>query len=256
MCLLLIAKKFHPEYKLVVAANRDEFYARPSMPADFWNDHPSVLAGRDLKAGGTWLGITKKGNIATITNFREGLKEKNNASTRGLLAKDYLIGNQDPIDYLTEVTLKSSDYNGFNLIVGDIENLFYFSNKQGVIRELDNGTFGLSNGLLNSNWPKVLESKIKFEAHIKDDDLETEKLFDILNDRSTVDDQFLPNTGIDRRIEKILSAVFIKTENYGTRCSTVITVDRNNRTMFTERVFNNIDDGYTEVSYNFHIEVE
>jgi uncharacterized protein with NRDE domain len=254
MCLLLIAKKVHPDYKLVICANRDEFYERPSMPANFWNDHPKVLAGKDLKAGGTWLGINREGKLAAITNFRGGLKERNNAPTRGMLTADYLISNQNPVDYLKQIIQKANDYNGFNLVVGGVDNLYYLSNREGTIRKLENEIYGLSDGVLDSNWPKVLESKAKFEEVIKKKFISTEDLFDILSDRSTAEDQLLPNTGIDMIIEKTLSAVFIKTEKYGTRCSTVITVDRNNKTLFIERTFNNISDGYTEVSYNFQTE--
>src|SRR3989339_634825 len=129
MCLLVIAKDVNPNYKLIIAANRDEFYDRPTMPAKFWDDHSSILAGKDLQADGTWLGITKTGKIAAVTNFRDSLKQNDNAPTRGLLTADYLKGRTNPLDYLNNVKQRENDYNGFNLILSDIENLYYFSNK-------------------------------------------------------------------------------------------------------------------------------
>lgn len=256
MCLLLIAKDVNPNYKLIIAANRDEFYDRSTMPTHFWNDYPFILAGKDLKAGGTWLGITETGRISAITNFREGLKQKDNAPTRGLITADYLKGHANALDYLNNVKQKANDYNGFNFILGDTENLYYLSNKQSSIEKLENGFYGLSNGLLNSNWPKVLESKIKFENIIKKHDFSVEELFNILNDRSIAEDNLLPNTGVDLKIERILSAVFIKTEKYGTRCSTVIMVDPLNKVQFIERTFNPEDDKFSQFEYNFKLETE
>ena len=254
MCLLLIAKGIHTNYKIIIAANRDEFYDRPTMRAHFWNDSPSILAGKDMQAGGTWLGITKTGRISAITNFREGLQQKDNAPTRGLLPTDYLRGKINPLDYLNIVKQKANNYNGFNLILGDVENLYYFSNMQNSIEKLENGIYGLSNGLLNSNWPKIVESKIKFENVIRTNNFSAEELFNILNDRSIAKDDYLPNTGVDLNIERILSAVFIKTEKYGKRCSTVMTIERDNKVNIIERTFNNVDDNFTEAFYSFIIE--
>jgi len=253
MCLLLIAINSNPNYKLIIAANRDEFYGRPTMPAHFWNDYPSILAGKDIQAGGTWLGITKTGRISAITNIRKGLKQKDNAPTRGLLTADYLRNNIDPLDYLKIVKQIASNYNGFNLILGDTENFYYFSNMQGSIEKLENGIYGLSNGFLDSDWPKVVESKIKLENVIKANNFSPEELFNILNDRSIAEDNLLPNTGVDLEIERILSAVFIKTEKYGTRCSTVITIYKDDKVNFVERTFNNVNDNITETAYNFII---
>lgn len=254
MCLLLIANNSHPNYKLIIGANRDEFYNRPTEQAHFWEDKLNILAGRDLQARGTWLGISETGKIAALTNFREGLKQKDNAPTRGLLTVNYLKDFLKPADYLSKIKSISNEYNGFNLVLGEIENLYYFSNKRNLVEKLETGVYGLSNGLLDSNWPKVLESRIKFQEIIKKTDLLTDDVFKILSDRSIVEDEFLPDTGIPKEIEKILSAVFIKTEKYGTRCSTVVMVDSSNKVQFVERTFNPENDKFSQVEYNFKLE--
>ena len=253
MCLLLIANNSHPNYKLIIGANRDEFYNRPTAQAHFWEDKPTILAGRDLQARGTWLGISETGKIAAVTNFREGLKQKDNVPTRGLLTVNYLDDFLKPADYLSKIILTANEYNGFNLVLGETENLYYFSNKRNLIEKLENGIYGLSNGLLDSNWPKVLESKIKFQEIMKNTHLSTDDVFKILNDKSVVEDKLLPETGVSKELEKILSAVFIKTEKYGTRCSTVILVDSSNKVQFVERTFNPEDGKYAQVDYNFKL---
>ena len=253
MCLLLIGINSNPNFKLIIAANRDEFYGRTTWPAHFWVDYPSILAGKDLKAGGTWLGITKTGKIAAITNFREGLKPKDNVPSRGLLTLSFLAGKISGNDYLTAVQKNAFDYDGFNLILGSTDALYYFSNKQNLIEKLEDGIYGLSNGLLNSNWPKVVESKDKFRNALKSN-FSTNELFEILYDQSLPDEKLLPNTGIDFQIERVLSSVFIKTEKYGTRCSTVITIDNSDNVRFIERTFNPRNEMYEEIKFNFKID--
>lgn len=252
MCLLLIGINSNPSFKLIIAANRDEFYDRPTLPAHYWDSNPSILAGKDLKAGGTWLGITTSGKFAALTNFREGLKQKNNAPSRGLLTLNFLNNELPASVYINSVQKQSDEYDGFNLILGNAQALYYLSNKQNDIEKLEDGIYGLSNGLLNSNWPKVVESKDKFRNAIKNT-LTTDELFEILYDQSLPDENLLPDTGIDFKIERILSSIFIKTDKYGTRCSTVITVDRSDNVQFIERTFNPNDDGFSEVIFGFSI---
>ena len=161
MCLILFAYRSLPDYRLVLAANRDEFYDRPTRHVAFWDDAPEILAGRDLKAGGTWMGITKKGRFAAITNYRDSGMTIENAPSRGDLVKDFLIGKSRPHDYLESLQNKGQDYNGFNLIIGDGNELFYYSNRDGNIHNIEPGVHGLSNHLLNTPWPKVAQGSLQ-----------------------------------------------------------------------------------------------
>ena len=175
MCLIVFAYNVHPSYRLILAANRDEFYERPSAPADFWEDQPHVLAGRDLKEGGTWLGVTKKGKFAAITNYRDPASWKNNAPSRGGLVSSYLCGNQSTGEYLDKISRQAQLYNGYNLIVGDRHEIFAYSNR-GEKQKLETGIYGLSNHLLNSSWPKVFRGKklLKAALNKKGEELEAE----------------------------------------------------------------------------------
>jgi len=163
MCLIVFAYNVHPSYRLVLAANRDEFYERPSSSADFWKDYPQVLAGRDLKEGGTWLGITKSGKYAAVTNYRDPSSLKSDSLSRGRLVSSYLTGNQNPDKYLKNISSQVDKYDGFNLLLGDDNNLFVFSSRSDM-QKLKPGIYGLSNHLLDTNWPKVARSKKNAES--------------------------------------------------------------------------------------------
>jgi uncharacterized protein with NRDE domain len=238
MCLVLIALESHPEYSLILAANRDEFYERPTTPAGFWADHPSVLAGRDLKAGGTWLGIDKRGRLAAVTNYRQGERETPAPRSRGHLVSDFLTGDTEAAEYFERVQRDADLYNGFNLIAGDAGGFFYFSNREGRLRSLSPGVYGLSNHLLDTPWPKVAATKTAFGALLggRANEL-TGGLFSLFSDRSRAADDLLPSTGVSRDWERLLSSAFIATEQYGTRSSTVVLVGRDERTSFVERSF-------------------
>src|SRR3989304_5000215 len=235
MCLLLIANKIHPGYKLTIAANRDEFYKRPTLQANFWKENEKLLAGRDLEAGGTWMGITKAGRFSAITNFRDFHNpDKENAPSRGGLTTGFLLSDISSKKY-SENLLKNSDaFNGFNLIYGINTDLFYFSNQTNVVIKLPKGLFGLSNAMLDTDWPKVTESKKFISELISTNKISTQGLFKILADTKPAADGQLPDTGIGPEREKALSANFIKTPQYGTRCSTVILIDNNDKVIFTE----------------------
>ena len=182
MCLILFAYKVHPSYPLVLAANRDEFYDRPTQSADFWPDHPQLLAGIDLQEKGTWLGVTKEGKFAAITNYRDPASWKTAAPSRGKLVRDYLVGDLNPENYLKEISAHARDYNGFNLLLGDRENLWVFSN-QGDAKKLQPGIYGLSNHLLDTPWPKVQRGKqLLKKALAKKGDALEEALFEMLAD--------------------------------------------------------------------------
>jgi uncharacterized protein with NRDE domain len=237
MCLILFAYKVHPSYNLILAANRDEFYERPSSAADFWEDAPQVLAGLDLQEGGTWMGIDRAGRFAAITNYRDPASWKNNAPSRGELVSSYLCGNQSPEEYLDKVSRQGQLYNGYNLIVGDRRELFVYSNRGGK-QKLETGIYGLSNHLLNTPWPKVLRGKKLLKAALDKKGAELEDaLFALLADRKIPTDDKLPDTGIGLEWERMLSSIFIESPVYGTRSSTILLIDKNGRIKFVEKVY-------------------
>lgn len=252
MCLIIAAIDQHPDYKLIIAANRDEFYARPTEPAHFWKEHPDMLAGKDLKEGGTWMGITKQGKIAAVTNFRSGIGEAKNVFSRGLLVKNYLLNNYGAEEYLKEIRDNAGSYNGFNLLAGNQDEIFYYSNKGEKIKKLEKGVHGLSNNFIDVPWPKVVRSKEKLSQLISENKIGVDALFEIMNDRKTADKKDLPSTGIPKTLEEVLSPIFIKALAYGTRSSTLLLIDRNNNVRFIERNFNNGEEGETK-EYSFEI---
>ena len=255
MCLILFAYKVHPSFRLIVAANRDEFYERPSMPAGFWDDAPQVLAGRDLKEGGTWLGIAREGKFASVTNYRDPAALRTSAPSRGKLVGNYLTGAKSAAAYLEKIAKPAQEYNGFNLIVGDNSDLIVYSNR-GEKQELTAGIYGLSNRFLNTPWSKVVRGK-KFLAGAmkkkKGADLEAE-LFRILADRRTAPDDKLPSTGIGSDWEKVLSSIFIESPGYGTRSSTILLIGRNRRVKFVEKVFDGRSKPWVESRFSFFLD--
>jgi len=237
MCLIFIAVNQHPTYKLIIAANRDEFYARKTAAAHFWEDDPTILGGRDLEASGSWMAMNKKGKISMVTNYRDPANINPNAPSRGKLVSEFLMNGETPEEYLTQISDRSAEYNGFNLVVGNAEEMWYLSNYGNGIQKLKEGIYGLSNHLLDTPWPKVIRGKAKFESVISSSVVETDRLFELLYDEHRAEDQLLPNTGIGLERERALSSMFIKTNGYGTRCSTVITVSNENKVLFTERLY-------------------
>ena len=237
MCLILLAWQVHPGYPLVVAANRDEFFARPAAPAEFWADHPSVLAGRDLSAGGTWMGVAGNGRFAALTNHRGLSHARNDAPSRGPLVANFLGGAEPPETCCKRLAGQDGrPYNGFNLLVGDCDKLFWVSNVSGEARQLPAGIYGLSNELLDTPWPKVEQSKsalAKALQALPDD----QPLFQLLLDDTTYPDDMLPRTGIDMEWEKLLSAAFVRGPGYGTRCSTVLLRERTGNILFDEQTW-------------------
>lgn len=236
MCLIVFANQHHPDYSLVFAANRDEFYERPTAPAEFWSDAPHVLAGRDKKAGGTWMGVTRSGHWAAVTNVRDEEEHRPDAPSRGRLVADYLTDEPNPHSYLVTLAEKSDEYNGFNLLVGTPEEVYYFSNREREIERVEPGLHGMSNAQLNTSWPKVSRGK-KGLASILQDDVSTDRLLDLLDDRETAPEEQLPNTGVGRDLERRLSPIFIDGEEYGTRASTVLLLHRSGQVSFVERNF-------------------
>jgi uncharacterized protein with NRDE domain len=255
MCLLLIANKVHPKYKLIIAANRDEEFSRPADKASFWNDYPNVLGGRDLKEGGTWLGISKEGRFAAVTNFRD-LSKKESAPSRGLLTKNFLISDLSPVEYFEQIQKSAGDYNGFNLVFGILNDVYFFSNMNGGIVKLDKGVYGLSNCLLDTPWPKVEKGKDILRKILNIEPLRSESIFSLLADKKPAEDNLLPDTGVGLELERILSPIFVKTEGYGTRCSTLVLLNNHNEVNFIEKTYNPAEDRLEEIKYNFTVRPE
>ena len=238
MCLILFAHKVHPKYPLILAANRDEAYARPAAPAAFWSDHPNIYGGRDLDRGGTWLAVARSGRIAAVTNFRNANAPRTAPRSRGELVSAYLLGKASTEQYLNEVEMRGDQYNGFILIAGDPDALHWLSNRGPGPARVPPGVHGLSNHLLNTPWPKIKRSKLALEALLGSGEEElTAGLFRILADRSEALDHELPDTGVGLERERELSANFIAGERYGTRASTVVLIDADGNVHFTERSF-------------------
>lgn len=253
MCLIFLALKDHSKYKLVVAANRDEFYDRRTAPAAFWEDHPQILGGRDLEAMGTWLGVTTGGRICMVTNFRDLKNLKTKAPSRGKLVTDFLLGKTSGEEYLRKVEPHANEYNGFSLIAGTVDSLYYFSNyREGVIN-LNSGLFGLSNHLLETPWPKVEKGKMEIQHMLRKPELRVEEFLAVLSDEGTYADDALPDTGVGLSRERALSAAFIKSPGYGTRSSTVIMVDYNNVVSFHERVYDPAASRFSHYTYQYAV---
>lgn len=233
MCLIVVGWRVHPKFPLVVAANRDEFYARPTAAAARWSDAPEIIGGRDLEAGGTWLGVTARGRFAAVTNVREPGVAPGQIS-RGELTRNFLLGEQSAANYLAALDQRA--YSGFNLLLGDGQALCYGSNRGPVVQKLAPGVYGLSNHLLDSPWPKLITARHKFSAALPGLPA-TEQFFSLLDDEEIVPDDELPNTGVALEWERRLSAIFVRSPDYGTRASTVVTVDTSGALFFEERSF-------------------
>ncbi len=236
MCLLFFAANRHPCYRLVIAANRDEFYRRPTETARFWANAPHVLGGRDLEQGGTWLGITHDGRWGAVTNYRE-ITSRQHDSSRGHLIRDYLVGEDAAEHYIDKVYHRGDQYAGFNLIIADPAHTIHYSNRGSDPQVCSDGVYGLSNHLLDSPWPKLTEGKNRLNKLLEPDgDLSVPSLFSLLSNQHQAVTG-LPDTGIGDELERLLSPAFISSRDYGTRSSTIILVDREHRVQFIERSF-------------------
>lgn len=238
MCLLLFSFNKHPDYPVILAANRDEYFERPTEAASFWKDYPLILAGRDLRKSGTWMGVNKAGRIAAVTNYREPSQNKPDAISRGSLVSDYLKGKESAEDYIQQVMAQSHAYDEFNLLVGDKESLLFFSSVEADYQTLKPGLYGISNGKLDGPWPKVEKGKAGLEQIIHESDKpEPERLFELLADKTIAADRELPATGVSLEWERRLSPLFVNSEGYGTRSTTVLLIDRQGKVFFSERSF-------------------
>jgi len=238
MCLILFAWQTHPHYPLVVAANRDEFHDRPAAAADYWREAPGLLAGRDLKAGGTWLGITRHGRFAAITNYREpqGM-ELQLEHSRGHLVRDFLLDKAAPAEYAIRLQGHADYYRGFSVLLGEPDALIYVSNRSEKTIAVIAGSHGLSNHLLDTDWPKVHCGRARLDALLENDRMDPEALLELLADRNVVSGGEPPGLELGLAPELISRKMFIVSPEYGTRSSTVLLVDRDGGVKLVERQF-------------------
>jgi uncharacterized protein with NRDE domain len=251
MCLIVFAWEMHPKYRLVMAANRDETYQRRTARAGFWAENPDILAGKDLQGGGTWLGIHRNGKFTAITNYRDPRKVNPQAITRGKITRDYLHYPHGPITFLKHLEKEADAYNGFNLLVGNAEGLFYFSNIGKKIEWLKSGIYGLSNALLDTPWPKVKYVKDQLSLQLSTPALNFVEVFQMMQNESPAQDFELPNTGVPLRLEKSLSPAFIKIQGYGTVSTTVTTLDYQGNWQFQEQVHVPVKSAHVSPLYTF-----
>ena len=251
MCLALFALDAHPAYALVIAANRDEHFARPAAPAAWWKE--GWVAGRDLEAGGTWLALTRAGRFALVTNVREPGLRDTSAPSRGALVTRAVADATPPAQSVAKIVAATSAYNGYNLVAGDPSSVAWGSNRRSGVRALGAGIHGISNAALDAPWPKVVRSKETLDAWCREAERDIEALFAGLADRTLATDAELPATGVTLEWERRLSAPFIVAPDvgYGTRCSTVILIGRDGRARFVERTFDPAGNRIGDVDLRF-----
>ncbi|GAC20177.1 NRDE family protein [Paraglaciecola arctica] len=252
MCILFVAVNQHKDYPLIIAANRDEFFNRETSQSYVWDGEQGIIAGKDLQAGGTWMGINKQGYIASLTNIRDPQKLNSSAITRGELVSHYL---QQPVnDYQQILSSSKENYNGYNLLFGKWNELVVYNNHLDQLQPLTEGYYGLSNASLNSPWPKINKGVAKLEEYCQDGhDINPDILFKLLLDKSLAADEDLPQTGIPIDWERRLSSIFIVGDEYGTRSSTVLKVDKQQNVQWFERTYDNTASCTSSQSFNFSI---
>lgn len=237
MCLILLGIDACPGFPLILAANRDEYYSRPTAPMAFWEHGPPILAGKDLEAGGTWMGIGKDGRFAALTNYRDMAAIKKGAPSRGQIIPD-MLGSDLPVPgFLEDLDRGAGAFNGFNLIAGKGRHLYWYSNVDRRVVKLSAGIHGLSNHLMDTPWPKVARGKEKLARCIETDPLNDQAFFDLLLDSCRPGDENLPDTGIGLEWERLLSPLFIQSPTYGTRSATLMRVTDDGKILVTERTF-------------------
>lgn len=254
MCLITFSYKQHPVYNLVLVANRDEFFKRPTAPLQNWCDYPDIYAGRDMLQGGTWLGLSRLGKFSAVTNFRNGIQSDIEKKSRGQLTLDFLSNEQSGAGFMHKLQESSGDYGGFNLLVADAEGLHYLSNSGGGYKRLEKGLYGLSNAHLNTDWPKVRIAREALAVELQSSELDPQQLSHILHDRTQIIDASLPNTGVSLEWERLLSSRFIQTPEYGTRCTTVILQTYNGETHILEQSFDS-NGQITEKTFDLQLAV-
>ena len=239
MCLITFAYHKHPKYKLILLANRDEFYSRATRKLKFWDTdgYPDILAGKDLEAGGTWMGISKSGRWAALTNYRDPEWKLENPISRGKLVLNFLTSSNSIEQYVQVLNNEADKYLGYNILIGNSDQIIYFSNYDKSPKTIKKGLFGMSNALLDTPWPKLNKAKMLLKESVTKEYIDKEHLFSLLHDDTEAPDNQLPNTGIPYKWEKAISPLFIKTNTYGTRSSSILLIDYLGNINFTERRF-------------------
>lgn len=254
MCLLAFQLQSHPKYQLVMMANRDEAYGRPAAPADFWSDHPDILAGRDLEQMGTWLGVNKQGKVAALTNYRDFSLPQTGTLSRGHIVSSYLQSEQSAQIFMEQLHTNREDYAGCNVLAGSAKEMYYYSNIEQSIQQLTHGTHGLSNAFLNTPWPKVDKTKALLAEYLEQTEtIDPDVLFDMMQRAERFPTEQLPDTGVGEDLESLLSSIFIASKDYGTRCTTVLTIDSEDQVEFEERTYEKSICTITQ-KFSFHIE--
>jgi uncharacterized protein with NRDE domain len=252
MCLLVLAWRLHPRYRLIVAGNRDEFHDRTAAPLQWWSDDPEILAGRDLQAGGTWMGVSRSGRFGIVTNFRQSGAPASGLRSRGHLVPDFLRSDLPPARFAETIAGSASAYAGFNLLICDQESLVYVSNVAETRgRELPPGIYGLSNHRLDEPWPKLLRTRARFAAVAAREDVAPAELLDLLADATPAEPPVSSGDGLPADLELALTAPFVRHERYGTRCSTVALLARDDRHALYEHRFDaqGVQTGATRIEF-------
>ena len=254
MCIVFLAVEQHPHYPLIIAANRDEFFERPSLAANFWQDAPNVWGGRDVQAGGSWLGVNRDGRIAALTNIRDPQNIRKEALSRGHLVQSALCVDDFNVETFTEtLRVTKNHYNGYNLVFGHWQQLWVYNNHLDHCQPIEQGVHALSNAFLNSPWPKAHRGVERLRTlcqHAQENGL-VDALFDLLTDRTPASDEQLPNTGVGLAWERVLSPIFIATPDYGTRTSTIIMVDNEGQAWLYERQYQPVREEARQITMSF-----
>lgn len=237
MCLITFAVQHHPNYPLIIVANRDEFYERSTAAATFWTEQPGILAGKDLLQGGSWMGVSTNGRFAAVTNYRDPSLSELNKCSRGEIVPQFLTSDLPVSQFLANLQQQKQNYGGFNALLFDGQHLLHFNNIVNETTMIHPGIHSVSNHTLNTPWPKVQQAKLLLTQAIDENDLAPEQLISLLTDTTVADDRALPKTGVDISVERLLSPLFVKMPNYGTRCSTVLLFDQDKNVQYLERTY-------------------
>ncbi len=242
MCLILFAYNYHPDYRLILTANRDEFYARPTRPMQHWPEQSNLVAGKDLEQGGTWLGLTHQGRFSALTNHRDGRQQKQGQRSRGNLPLDFLLSEQSCETFIHR--LSPDLFDGFNQLIDDGEQLCYLSNRSHALQPVPAGIHGISNAVFDTSWPKLDARKAALKQCIDKNEFSCDKLIQIMTDTEAFADSLLPDTGVSLELERLLSSSFIRSENYGTRATTALLIKHNGEAEIVEQGYDH--EGATE----------
>lgn len=238
MCLITFAWRVDAKTPLLLAANRDEFHARPAAAAHWWEGAPEIFGGRDLTQGGSWLAVSRRNRMAAVTNVRRMIPPNPSAPSRGMLVAEFVNGGMNASDYAASLSIRAEAYAGFNLLLYDGMELLHLTNQpEFSVQAIAPGIHGLSNASLNTPWPKLTRVTNGLSSWLTQMPGNLTGLFELLRDHRPADDAELPDTGVGRDLERLLSSPFILSPQYGTRCSSVVTFSAASPIEFIERRF-------------------